>query len=81
MGAIKVTTTLSNLARSSPPYENEFLVDTGAIDCMAPESALAKAGIQVEGSQVCELANGQPLEYNYGFARVSLLDDQNKEAD
>ncbi len=76
MGTIRVTTTLSNLARSSPLYESEFLVDTGAIDCMAPESALAKAGIQVEGRQVYELDNGQPLECNYGFARVSFMGEE-----
>ena len=55
------------------PYESEFLVDPGAIDCMAPEGELIKAGIQVEGKEVYELANGQPVEYNYGFARITFM--------
>ncbi len=54
-------------------YEASFLVDTGAIDCLAPGSELVKAGIQIEGKEVYELANGQPVEYNYGFARISFM--------
>ncbi len=73
MGITKVTVNISNLAKSKPGYEEEFLVDTGAIDCMAPESALINAGIEPEGKSVYELANGQPVEYKYGFARVSFM--------
>jgi predicted aspartyl protease len=40
---------------------------------MAPESELIKAGIKVEGKAVYELANGQPIEYKYGFARISFM--------
>lgn len=68
MGLIKLTVTVTNLAKSKPGYEGLFLVDTGALDCMAPESELLKAGIQVEGKDVYELAYGQPVEYRYGFA-------------
>lgn len=73
MGIIKVTTTITNLAKSREGYEAEFLVDTGSIDCMAPESKLAEAGVEVEGKNVYELANGQPVEYNYGYARVAFM--------
>ncbi len=73
MGVTKVTATVSDLIKSKKGYEELFLVDTGAIDCMAPESELIKAGIQVEGRKVYELANGQPVEYEYGFARISFL--------
>jgi clan AA aspartic protease len=73
MGLTKVTVTLTNLTKSKQGYENLFLVDTGAIDCMAPESELIKAGIQVEGKEVYELANGQTVEYKYGFARVAFM--------
>ena len=73
MGLTRVTATVSNLSKSPPFYEAVFLVDTGAIDCMAPASQLVKAGIQVEGKEVYELANGQPVEYPYGFARVSFM--------
>lgn len=73
MGISKVTVTVSNLDKSKPGYEDQFLVDTESIDCMAPANELAKAGIQVEGKDVYELANGQPVEYKYGFARISFM--------
>lgn len=73
MGNIKVTTTITNLVKSREGYEAEFLVDTGSIDCMAPESKLKEVGIEVEGKNVYELANGQPVEYNYGYARVAFM--------
>ena len=73
MGITKITVTISALSGAKQGYEDLFLVDTGAIDCMAPASALKKAGIAVEGKAVYELANGQPLEYSYGFARVAFI--------
>ncbi|VAX35132.1 hypothetical protein MNBD_UNCLBAC01-2125 [hydrothermal vent metagenome] len=73
MGITKVTVSITDLAKSKSGYENSFLVDTGAIDCMAPESELIKAGIEVEGKSIYELANGQPIEYKYGFARVGFM--------
>lgn len=73
MGLTKVTVTVSNLLKSKQGYSASFLVDTGAIDCMAPASELTKAGIQIEGKDVYELANGQPVEYRYGFARISFM--------
>jgi clan AA aspartic protease len=73
MGLTYVTVRLENLTRSGKPDANEFLVDTGAIDCLAPASALQQAEIAVEGRDVYELANGEVLEYPYGFARVSFM--------
>lgn len=73
MGLTHITVSVSNLARTDSPYESEFLVDTGAIDCLAPASALRAAGIGVEGKDVYELANGNVVEYPYGFARVTFM--------
>ena len=73
MGVTHVTVSISNLAQSGPKYEADFLVDTGAVDCMAPRDRLVEAGIRPEGKAVYELANGQPVEYEYGFARVSFV--------
>lgn len=73
MGLTYVTLAVNNLAASATPYEAEFLVDTGAIDCMAPASELAKAGIPVQGRDAYELANGTLVEYPYGFARVTFM--------
>ena len=73
MGIIHVTVSVANLKQDQPPYEADFLVDTGAIDCLAPASSLAAAGIEVEGRDVYELANGEVVEYPFGFARVSFM--------
>lgn len=73
MGLTHVTVALSNLRAEGQPYENEFLVDTGAIDCLAPSSDLMRAGIAAEGRDVYELVNGEVVEYPYGFARVSFM--------
>lgn len=73
MGPIHVTVRARDLAGDGEPYEGEFVVGTGAIDCMAPAERLSAAGVQPQGKAVYELANGEPVEYDYGFARVSFL--------
>lgn len=73
MGLTHVTVNIQSLGKTGIPYESEFRVDTGAIDCMAATDALDKAGITVEGKEVYELANGSVVEYPYGFARVSFM--------
>ncbi len=73
MGVTYTTVSLSNLTQSQPPYTAQFLVDTGAIDCFAPACALRQAGIEVQGREVYELANGEMVEYPYGFTRVSFM--------
>jgi clan AA aspartic protease len=73
MGLTHVTTQLKSLALTGQAYEAEFLVDAGAIDCLAPASALRNAGILIEGKDSYELANGTVVEYPYGFARVSFM--------
>ena len=73
MGVTKVTVSVTNLSKSKPGFEELFLVDPGAIDCMAPASKLIEAGIKDEGKEVYELANGQAVEYKYGFARIAFM--------
>ena len=43
---------------------------------MVPASGLKKAGIKREGKGVYELANGTPVEMEYGYARVSFFGDE-----
>lgn len=73
MGITHVTTTLRKLAGGGKGYTAEFLVDTGAVDCRAPAAALRRIGIKPEGRAVYELADGSPVELEYGFARVSFI--------
>ncbi len=73
MGLTHVTVKMRALTGKNRPYEAECLVDTGSVDCMAPGNRLRAAGIKPEGKAVYELANGEPVEYEYGFARVEFV--------
>ena len=73
MGITHVTTQVYDLHKTNKPFEAEFLVDTGSIDCIAPQDELEKAGVQREGKSVYELANGDIVEYEIGFARISFM--------
>jgi hypothetical protein len=70
MGCTHVTVEVSNLTRSKPSYSASFLVHTGAVVCLAPQKELRAAGIELEGREAYELADGTPVEYDYGFARL-----------
>jgi clan AA aspartic protease len=76
MGLTHVTTTVWNLAKDGQPFEADFLVDTGAIDCLVPADALIAAGVKVERKKVYELANGEPVEYEVGFARIAFMGEE-----
>jgi clan AA aspartic protease len=76
MGLTHVTARVGHLGKTGTPFESEFLVDTGSINCLVPRDHLLAAGIVPEGKAVYELANGQPVEYEYGFARVSFLGEE-----
>jgi clan AA aspartic protease len=72
MGLTHVAVRLFN-STSSDTYEADFLVDTGAMDTMAPASALKRIGIQPLGNDIYELANGELVEYEYGNAEVTFM--------
>ena len=74
MGLTHVVVRLFNSA-SPNTYEADFLVDTGATDTMAPASDLKKIGIQPLGRDVYELANGELVEYEYGSAELSFMNE------
>lgn len=76
MGTTRVTVRVCDLARRGTPFEADFIVDTGATDCMAPGDRLRENGIQPEGRAVYELANGQQVEYEYGFARIAFMGEE-----
>lgn len=73
MGLTHVTSIIRSLSKEGTPYEAEFLVDTGSIDCVAPRAALEAAGVVPEASAYYELASGDAIEYEYGFARIAFL--------
>ena len=73
MGLTHVTTKLTALEAPAESYESVFLVDTGAIDSMAPASELDRIGGRREGRMSYELADGTIREYPYGLVRIEFL--------
>ena len=74
MGLTHVAVRLFNSA-SSDTYEADFLVDTGTMDTMAPESELKRIGIQPLGKDIYELASGELVEYAYGNAEIRFMNE------
>jgi predicted aspartyl protease len=73
MGLTHVTVQMRSLTGKGRPYQAECLVDTGSVDCLAPGDRLRAAGIKPEGKAIYELATGEPVEYEYGFARIEFV--------
>jgi len=74
--SMHVTVQVGDLAKQGTPFAAEFLVDIGSIDCLVARDHLSAAGVQPEGKAVYELANGQPVEYEYGFGRTAFLGEE-----
>ncbi len=72
MGFTHVVVRLFN-APSQDTYAANFLVDTGAMDTMAPASSLKKIGIRPVGKELYELANGERVEYEHGNAEMEFM--------
>jgi clan AA aspartic protease len=72
MGLTYVTVRLAPLS-GKKSFEREFLVDTGAIDCVVSSSSLRRIGVRQEGKDAYELANGETVELPFGFARVRFM--------
>lgn len=60
---------------SQDTYNAEFLVDTGAMNTMAPAFELKKIGIQPVGKDLYELPNGELVEYEHGLAEMRFMDE------
>ena len=73
MGLTKVTTKITSLEETKGSYETIFLVDTGAIDSLAPADELDKIGVIKQGKMAYELAGGSIKEYSYGLVRIEFM--------
>ena len=73
MGLIHVTTVLKAHQEAKEKYEADFLIDTGATDCLAPASELRKAGFTTVGKMIYELADGKKTEYSFGLAVIEFM--------
>ena len=75
MGLTHVTVTVKASRSSRKKYAADFLVDTGATDCMASGAALRKAGITPVGKTTYELADGTPREFDFGLGVIEFMGD------
>jgi clan AA aspartic protease len=73
MGATHVTVAVSNPADPKRRREGLFLVDAGAIDCMAPGNHLRAIGIEPRGKRTYELADGIEVIMEIGVATVEFM--------
>jgi len=71
--AVELSRHNSNEANGQHTYNANFLVDTGAMDSMAPASELWRIGIEPVGKRLYELASGEVQEYEHGIAQVSFM--------
>jgi predicted aspartyl protease len=74
MGLTHVAVKIGNLG-SGNLYDAKFLVDTGAVESMAPASELRRVGIEPVGKRTYELASGELREYEYGLAELRFMDE------
>jgi len=73
MGTTRVTVTLRVPGTTGATYEADFVVDTGATDCVAPASRLAAAGVRPVGRMTYQLADGSVHEYDIGLVQIEFM--------
>ena len=74
MGLTHISVTLKNFT-TNDSYKSNFLVDTGAINSLAPASELIKIGITPVGKRAYEMADGSLQEYEFGLAEISFMNE------
>ena len=73
MGITQVTLAVCNPANPEKRWEGLFLVDTGAMDCMAPGNKLREIGIEPRGKRQYELADGSKISFDIGIAQIEIM--------
>jgi clan AA aspartic protease len=73
MRTTHVTVRLKALGPANGNYEANFLVDTGATDCLAPAAELRRIGVQPVGKMAYELADGTTKEYPFGLVEIGFM--------
>lgn len=75
MGLTHTAVRVTNPADKGRVWEEQFLVDTGAIDSMAPAAALRSIGLEPEGERSYVLADGTELRMGICVARLEFMDE------
>ena len=70
-----VTVTVRNPAQPERIYEELFLVDTGAVDCLVPGKYLREIGLSPIGKRIYELADGSEVKLDITVAEIEFTGD------
>ena len=73
MGATYVKVSIKPLSNCISDFQAKFLVDTGAVDSLAPACELSKIGIEPVGEMMYELADVQRIEFKFGLAKIEVM--------
>jgi len=73
MGTTYAEVTIRSTTNGREGYTGNFLVDTGAIDCVAPGELLEKIGVARLGRRDYELADGRRVALDYGIVQIELM--------
>lgn len=73
VGTTRVTVILRVPGTTEPNFEADFVVDTGATDCVAPASRLAAIGVRPVGKMTYQLADGSVHEYEVGIVQIEFM--------
>jgi clan AA aspartic protease len=73
MGVTHVTVTVRNPARIEKTWEDLFLVDMGAVDCLVPARHLKAIGIEPRAKRTYELADGSEVKMDIAGVQVEFM--------
>ena len=73
MGATQVTVTIRNPTEPHKTWEDLFLVDTRATDCLVPRQHLESIGLIPKGQRVYELADGSEIRMDITTADIEFM--------
>ena len=73
MGITHVTAIIRNPAQPERTWEGEFLVDTGAMDCLVPQQHLEAIGLAPRSERVYSLADGSEIRLGVAVGEIELI--------
>lgn len=75
MGMTQVTVTVRNPVQPERMWEGLFLVDAGAVDCLAPARHLRAIGLEPRSKRTYELADGSEVRMDIAGAELEFMGD------
>ena len=75
MGVTHVTVAIRNPADPERVWEGLFLVDTGAVDCVAPRQHMEAIGLFPMGQRIYGLADGSEVTMDVTGGQIEFMGD------